>query len=395
MKNLCDIFHFPKFIEMHSQTLIFASTCKKYQNLQLYCICGIINVCVLEYNPKGILIMNSKKFRKALCIALGALLCVASVFSFSGCKNEKTQQATPDETGSTAVLPVSTADEVSAVDALKSLGIDAESLGIEPNILHDSENEVGFQLEMPNEGDTIAIIHTSMGDVTLRFFPEQAPKSVTNFINLAKDGKYDNTTFHRVIKDFIIQGGHCGTDENSPNGTSSYGSEFEDEFCDKLFNIRGAVSMANNAADTNGSQFFINQTDAEAYKNSGGWKNLENMWKNVKTQLANYKDSNLLSAFIQQNGNNCYDTDIVPQEVQKLYETYGGNAYLDGAYNAVDRGHTVFAQVIDGMDVVDKIAAVKVDENNKPEKNIVIKSIEITTYSASDSTQNTSSASAV
>lgn len=330
--------------------------------------------------------MNTNNFRRALGVVLCALVGISSAISFSGCENGKTQSAVSDKIATTSVLPASTADEATAVGALESLGIDAASLGIEPNILYDTENAVGFQLEMPNEGDTIAVVHTTLGDFTMRFFPDQAPKAVTNFINLAKEGKYNNTTFHRVIRDFIVQGGHCGNNENSPNGTSSYGSEFEDEFCDKLFNIRGAVSMANSAQDTNGSQFFINQTSSEEFKSEGGWSKYESMWETVKTQLSNYKDSNLLSAFIQKNGNNCYDTDIVPVEVRTLYETYGGNAYLDGAYNAVDRGHTVFAQVIDGMDVIDAMAVVKVDKDNKPFENIVIESIDITTYSADSTT---------
>lgn len=333
--------------------------------------------------------MNTNKLRRLSSVALGALICISAAISFSGCENGKTQSATSDEVATTSQVLASTADEATAVGVLESLGIDASTLGIEPNIFHDTENSVGFQLEMPKEGDTIAAVHTSLGDFTMRFFPEQAPKTVTNFINLAKEGKYNNTTFHRVVRDFIVQGGHCGNDENAPNGTSSYGTEFEDEFCDKLFNVRGAVSMANSAQDTNGSQFFINQTNAVAYKNNGGWARFENMWKTVKTQLSNYKDSNLLSAFIQKNGNNCYDTDIVPKEVRLLYEANGGNPYLDGAYNAVDRGHTVFAQIIDGMDVVDKIAVVKVDDDDKPVENVVIKSIDITTYSP-QATQTTS-----
>lgn len=337
--------------------------------------------------------MNTNKLRRLSSVALCALICISAAISFSGCENGKTQSATSDEVATTSQVPASTADEATAVGALESLGIDASTIGIEPNILYDTENPVGFQLEMPNEGDTIAVVHTTLGDFTMRFFPEQAPKTVTNFINLAKEGKYNNTTFHRVVRDFIVQGGHCGNDENAPNGTSSYGTEFEDEFCDKLFNVRGAVSMANSAQDTNGSQFFINQTSAEAYKNNGGWSRFEKMWETVKTQLANYKDSNLLSAFIQKNGNNCYDTDIVPEEVQSLYEANGGNPYLDGAYNAVDRGHTVFAQIIDGMDVVDKIAVVKVDDDDKPVENVVIKSIDITTYSPQKA-QTTSTTSA-
>ncbi len=334
--------------------------------------------------------MNTNKFRKLSGVVLCALICISSAISFSGCENGKTQPATSDEVATTLPLAASTADEATAVGALESLGIDASALGIEPNIFYDTENKVGFQLDMPNEGDTIAVVHTSLGDFTMRFFPEQAPKTVTNFINLAKEGKYNNTTFHRVIRDFIVQGGHCGNDENAPNGISSYGTEFEDEFCDKLFNIRGAVSMANSAQDENGSQFFVNQTSAEAFENNGGWARFESLWDSVKTQLLNYKDSDLLSAFIQKNGNNCYDTDIVSDEVRSLYEVNGGNPYLDGAYNAVDRGHTVFAQVIDGMDVIDKIAVVKVDDDNKPVENVVIEAIDVTTYS-SQKTQTVSS----
>lgn len=331
--------------------------------------------------------MNTKRLKGLISVAICAIVSVSSAFSFSGCENGKTQSSENSEIASTSALPASTADETTAVGALESLGIDASSLGIEPNILHESNKKVGFQLDMPEEGDTIAVVHTSMGDFTMRFFPEQAPKAVTNFINLAKSDSYNNTTFHRVINDFIVQGGYCGTDKNSPNGTSSYGSEFEDEFCDKLFNIRGAVSMATSSKDSNGSQFFVNQTSAAVFKNKGGWSELENSWENVKTQLANYKDSNLLSAFIEKNGAKCCDTAIIPQDVRTLYETYGGSPYLDGAYNAVDMGQTVFAQVIEGMEVIDKIASVKVDKDNKPIDNVVIKSIEIKTYSQ----QNTAS----
>lgn len=333
--------------------------------------------------------MNTSNFKRAVGVSICALLTASSLLAFAGCESEEVKTSSSDEVSETSALPVSTADEATAVDVLEELGIDADTLGIEPNIFYDSEHNAGFQLDMPQEGENIAIVHTNVGDITLRLFPEQAPKTVTNFINLAKEGKYDNTTFHRVVRDFIIQGGHCGDDENNVNGTSSYGSNFEDEFCDKLFNLRGAVSMANNGTDSNGSQFFINQTDAETFQAEGGWSKLDSMWNEVKTQFSNYKDSDLLSAFIQKNGNNCYNTDIVPQEVRTLYEQNGGNAYLDGAYNAVDRGHTVFAQVIDGMDVVDKIAVVEVDDENTPVESIIIESVEITEYSSEQTVQNT------
>lgn len=313
----------------------------------------------------------SKAMTCALCgVLLAALL-------LTGCKSEETSAATPDQP---AALPVSTSDE--AIDGLSVLGIDPALLGIAPDIYDDKTNKPGFQLEMPQEGEEVAVIVTNMGDITLRLFPEQAPKTVTNFVNLAREGKYDNTSFHRVINDFMIQGGHIGTDPDHPNGLSSYGDEFEDEFCNSLYNLRGAVSMANTAKDSNGSQFFINQTPPEAFKANGGWGAYESLWSNIKTQLINYKDSNLLQAFVDENGDKFINTDAVSKSVKQLYVDNGGNPNLDGVSNAADRGNTVFAQVIGGMDVVDKIAAVSVDSDNVPTEGVVIKSIQIVTYHA-------------
>ena len=321
---------------------------------------------------------NIKALTGLLCVALSFVLAL----SFAGC-NETKQVETPDSAATAdeaeTTFPVSTGDEAKAISGLEALGFDPLTLGIEPNIINDS-NPVGFQLEQPKKGDTIAVIHTGSGDITLRLFPAQAPKTVTNFVNLAKAGKYNKTTFHRVINDFVIQGGHSGEDPKHPNGISSYGSEFEDEFCDKLFNIRGAVSMANNAKDSNGSQFFINQTSAEAFNSNGGWQQYNDLWSNVKKQLNNYRDSNLLQAFIDENGDKFINTAIIPDEVKSLYSKNGGNPNLDGVFNAADRGNTVFAQVISGMETVDKIAKAQVNDNNVPLDTIIINSVEIKTY---------------
>jgi peptidyl-prolyl cis-trans isomerase B (cyclophilin B) len=96
-----------------------------------------------------------------------------------------------------------------------------------------------------------AILHTSAGSVTVELFDADAPKTVDNFRRLAADGFYDGLTFHRVIPDFMIQGG-CpeGTGRGGPGYT------FEDEI-NRHRVVRGAVAMANSGPDTNGSQFFI------------------------------------------------------------------------------------------------------------------------------------------
>ncbi len=112
-----------------------------------------------------------------------------------------------------------------------------------------------YQLEKPQKGDKIATMTTNMGEIKIKLFPEYAPKAVENFVTHAKEGYYNGLIFHRVIKDFMIQGG-------DPNGTgmggeSIWGDPFEDEFTPELHNLRGALSMANAGPGTNGSQFFI------------------------------------------------------------------------------------------------------------------------------------------
>ncbi|MBA3787138.1 MAG: peptidylprolyl isomerase [Actinobacteria bacterium] len=103
---------------------------------------------------------------------------------------------------------------------------------------------------------TTATLHTSEGPVELELFPNEAPKTVENFTKLAQDGFYDGLKFHRVIPDFMIQGG-CpqGT------GTGGPGYQFEDEFNEHKV-VKGALAMANSGPNTNGSQFFIVTAEA-------------------------------------------------------------------------------------------------------------------------------------
>jgi len=108
-------------------------------------------------------------------------------------------------------------------------------------------------------GKTV-ILKTNMGDITLGFYPEDAPKAVENFIKLAEKGYYNGVTFHRVIKDFMIQGGDpTGT---GAGGESIFGGAFEDELNPETASYKtgyqkGVLAMANSGPNTNGSQFFI------------------------------------------------------------------------------------------------------------------------------------------
>lgn len=260
-----------------------------------------------------------------------------------------------------------------------------------PSLKKDTENKVGYQLEMPEKGDTIAILHTSMGDITWRFFPENAPKAVESFTTLAKDGKYNGIIFHRVIDDFMIQGGDYQY-QNGTGGISAYGSAFEDEFTDTLYNIRGSVAMANSGVNTNGSQFFINQAGPDTF-NASAVQDYDTAYKALADEFdkaveenpslkANYSTvEDYIKAYTQAYGNHPISilSYNVTDEVMDLYKANGGNMHLDGALRAVG-GHTVFAQVIDGMDVVDAIAAVDVDSNDKPLTDVILESVEITTY---------------
>ena len=101
-----------------------------------------------------------------------------------------------------------------------------------------------------------AILHTSAGAIELELYPNEAPKTVENFVKLARDGFYEGVIFHRVIPDFMIQGG-----DPTGTGTGGPGYEFEDEFNEHRV-VRGALAMANAGPNTNGSQFFIVTAEA-------------------------------------------------------------------------------------------------------------------------------------
>ena len=232
----------------------------------------------------------------------------------------------------------------------------------------ETDKPIGYQLEKPSDGEDIAVFETSMGTVKMRLFPKEAPKAVENFKKLIEKEYYTGLIFHRVINNFMIQTGDPNGD--GTGGESIWGGKFKDEFNPNLLNLRGAVAMANSGKDTNGSQFFINQAPVSALS---GWDYFQKAYEVYKKSP---------EAFVSQYGSAWLDMNKVTKEYKSIYEKYGGNPNLDGAYNIDGTGYTVFAQVFDGLDTVDKIAAVKTNESNKPLEPVIIEKAQIEKYKA-------------
>jgi peptidyl-prolyl cis-trans isomerase B (cyclophilin B) len=240
---------------------------------------------------------------------LWAILLVASIFVLSACGTSKVK----DESKSKSAAP-KTSEQKEGNKQVSSSDY--------PQLT----NEV-------SDKEQVVEMETSMGNIKMKLFPEYAPKAVGNFVKHSEKGYYDGLIFHRVIKDFMIQGGD--PNGNGTGGQSIWGHPFEDEITDQLFNIRGALAMANSGPNTNGSQFFIVQNPK--------------LDPSLKDQLekAGY-----------------------PKEIIRAYEKSGGSPWLD-------RHYTVFGQVIEGMDIVDKIANTPTGAQDKPKEDVVIKKIKV------------------
>ena len=184
------------------------------------------------------------------------------------------------------------------------------ALGI--NQLSNS-NQTATSTPMTTTKTTAVVLKTNLGDITLELFDDQAPKTVANFVKLAKQGFYNGTLFHRVIPNFMIQGGDPLTRQFPTNwslhGTGGPGYTFADE-PNNVKLVRGVLAMANSGPNTNGSQFFIITAPAPDW--------------------------------------------------------------LQGK-------HTAFGKVIAGMEVVDKIEAVKTNENDHPLEDVKILSVDFPT----------------
>ena len=178
------------------------------------------------------------------------------------------------------------------------------------------------------DGERKVTIKTNFGDMTFKLFASVAPKAVENFITHAKNGYYNGVIFHRVIKEFMIQGGD--PQGSGMGGESIWGKPFDDEFSLEHFHFRGALSMANSGPRTNGSQFFIVHNRALDKRmlpqlKAGGW----------------------------------------PKEAIEGYAKLGGTPHLD-------HRHSVFGHLIDGYRTLNKIANVETLYQDRPVKEVKI-----------------------
>ena len=203
-----------------------------------------------------------------------------------------------------------------------------------------------LQFITPAEGDPIATLSTTLGDISFVLYPDIAPMAVENFVGLAQQGYYNGLSFHRVIEGFLVQTGDA-TGTGAGGSTIWNGNSYPNEISDRLHHYAGAVAMAHapDGASGNLSQFYIVPSAQDS----------------VDKTLA----KTLTEAGVR-------------EAVVTAYQAVGGAPYLDNL-------NTVFGQVYDGMDVVDAIAAVECGEDDRPLEDVIVNSVTIGTYSAAQS----------
>lgn len=195
------------------------------------------------------------------------------------------------------------------------------------------------QMDAPKLGEEIAIIKTDFGIIKLRLFPDIAPKAVENFKTLSKEGYFNGKTFYRVKKGELIM---AVDSEEEGYSHSIYGKPFEDEFNENYGHFKGTVSMGNRGPDTNESTFFIIN--------------------------GNSIDDGIIDAMRDLGEDEGFSNEFID-----TYEKTGG-------YFEFDFKHTVFGQVFEGLDIVEKLVNVELNEMYEPEEDIIIKTIEIVSF---------------
>ena len=314
-------------------------------------------------------------------IAIVVTLCM---MAFAGCVNDSSQGTPPDAEANIAEL------QLAAPGASSETEPPEDNTGSEPSEDQDEilempdgraffdmfdEPAVMLQFEPIEEGEELVVFHTNHGDIILRLFPDEAPMSVENFLTHARNGYYDGVIFHRIIENFMIQGGD--PDGTGMGGESIWGEPFfvkmmmwqlfGETFPDyvrlelpsiNLKHFRGALAMAH-AQGSMGSQFYIVQ-------NSSAHPGITDQIEWVTYQLSYFGE--VPEGFIK-----------TMEEVAELYAIHGGTPHLDWWWE-FGPAHIVFGHVVEGMDIVDAIAEVAVDQNGRPLDDVIIESISFITY---------------
>jgi len=259
--------------------------------------------------------MITKRFSvRAASLFLAAVMCAAA---FSGCGKEKEQPGSTMYRGS------------SRAETYDINGSDT--------VYTDMANYT-----LPEKGEEIVVMKLKNGGtVKTKLFPDLMPRACANFVGLAANGYYDGLTFHRIISDFMIQGGD--PEGTGKGGESIWGGRFDGGVTDYLYNVKGAIAYANSGATIyDGSQFYIvvgqKFTDGEVFEK-------------YRNKNFNYTET-----------------------AKKAYFDQGGAPWLDGDY-------TVFGQVFEGLDIVEDICSnTVVDSDDRPVDDVIIEKVEVVKY---------------
>lgn len=228
------------------------------------------------------------------------------------------------------------------------------------------------------------LIETEYGNIKLKLYNE-TPKHKANFLKLANKGFFDNLLFHRVIKDFMIQGGDPQSKNAAPNvmlGNGGPGYEIDAEFNDSLFHKKGALAAAREGDQVNplkkssGSQFYIVQgkkyTDEELNNMEEQFSLNDYITSHPEIQkqisaLQQAQDKAGIDKLIENiKARKDFTINKIPDFKRKVYKEIGGTPFLDNSY-------TVFGEVVEGLDVIDKIAEVKTARGDRPVKDVKMK----------------------
>ncbi len=274
-------------------------------------------------------------FKKFLMMLM---MVVAVSFAFTGCGEKASSVDTSDSEvqDSAEVEDTEGGEEEQAPQGeAASDGSTMDMTGVVEGDFPDFD-----QTAPPKAGDTIVTFDVKdFGEIKAVLFPEIAPYGVKNFTVHAKEGYYDGLTFHRIISNFMIQGGD--PDGNGFGGESIWKTPFYNETAPQACVIRGSLCYANAGYDpSNGSQFFITQLD-----------------KCTDEDIKMYEDKGM----------------TITDEQKEIYKKNGGAAWLQG-------GYTVFGQVYEGMDIVDEISKVSTDDSDKPVEDVIINKVTISEY---------------